>query len=50
MNRVRGALWSAVGVVLLAYLLMGVVQELLPLLIVAVVLYVLYTRFFFRRW
>lgn len=43
-------IWSAVGIVALAYVLMALVKAALPLLIVAVVLAFIYRLVFKKRW
>lgn len=43
-------IWSAVGIVVLAYVLMAVVEAALPLLIVAVVMAFTYKLMFGKKW
>lgn len=43
-------IWSAVGIVVLAYVLMGLVKAALPLLIVGFVLITIYRFIFKKRW
>ena len=43
-------IWSAVGVVVLAYVLMGLVKAAMPLLIVGVVIAFIYRFVFMKRW
>jgi len=48
-NRVNAFIWGGLGLVALAYILMALVQDLLPFLLVAVVLVVIYRVMFNRR-
>lgn len=43
-------IWGAVGVVVLAYILMAFVKSMLPVLIVLGVMYGIYTFIFKKRW
>lgn len=43
-------IWSAVGVVVLAYVLMAVVKAALPLLIILAIMAFIYRMMFKKRW
>jgi hypothetical protein len=48
-STVRNWIWMGVGLVLLAFLLMEFVKSIIPVLVVAIVLYVIYSVMFRRR-